>query len=447
MTAPGKRWEKARAILRNELGQTDYEAYFEKAEYVDYERKSRTLYICVPDSARRLEMRFHFSSQMRAATKAAFHGPVRIRILVPEEMKDRLDKGFYDERDLRNMSWADKIRLLFEDDEDECQEDPDEPQGPSADNAGNDAATGRVSVLEDGNCAGKETAATDLAEGRRPGPPNEPSMTKDPRKKSKAYDRLMGMAGLSGAKELLRLIISYYETQKKYRGGFDRLPASHMVFSGDPGTGKSEVAELFARILFDKGIISKSSVVFATRADIVDRYQGGTSPNVVRAFDRAEGGVLFIDEAYSLVDKTRGAYGDEAIAQILLEMERRRGRVIVIFAGYPTEMREFLAVNPGLQSRIKFVVEFQAYSDEELFEIISKMAGDEGLSFSEDVRSRLIPIFREARKQKNFGNGRFARSLYEFALMRQSDRIIHTDENEITPELVSTITADDFVDA
>ena len=189
--------------------------------------------------------------------------------------------------------------------------------------------------------------------------------------KGVAYDELKEMVGLKEAKSVIYKAINYYKIQKLFeeRGLKTQKPTMHMVFTGNPGTAKTSVARLFARIMRDNGLVSRGQLVEVGRGDLVGKYIGWTAQIVQKKFREAMGGVLFIDEAYSLVDWHKGSYGDEAISTIVQEMENHREDVVVIFAGYPNEMDLFLERTPGLRSRIAFHVPFADYSAEELCEM------------------------------------------------------------------------------
>ena len=193
-----------------------------------------------------------------------------------------------------------------------------------------------------------------------------------------------------------------------------------MVFTGNPGTAKTTVARLFADILRDNKILPEGALIEAGRSDLVGEYVGQTAPKVKSLFRRAKGNVLFIDEAYSLVDGRRGLYGDEAINTLVQEMENNREDTIVILAGYPDKMQQFLDTNPGLTSRIAFHINFDDYTEEELYEILMSMASKSGVRLSDEVHEKVIEIFGHACKYKDFGNGRFVRNIYEQALMNQT---------------------------
>ena len=256
------------------------------------------------------------------------------------------------------------------------------------------------------------------------------------------------MIGLSDAKQVIQKALNYYKMQKLYeeKGVKRDRPAMHMVFTGNPGTAKTTVARLFARIMKENGLLSKGQLIEVGRADLVGKYVGWTAPTVKSKFKAALGGVLFIDEAYSLVEDRDGLYGDEAINTIVQEMENHRDDVVVIFAGYPDKMEGFLQKNPGLRSRIAFHVPFADYNSEELCCIAKLIGKNKGLSFSEDAVVKLETIFDLARQQNDFGNGRYVRNILEQARMSQATRLMEADFDSITTEDVVTIKAEDIAE-
>lgn len=264
---------------------------------------------------------------------------------------------------------------------------------------------------------------------------------------SDAYAELERMIGLKAVKKVIDDAVGYFKLQKEFRlRGLDfNRPSMHMAFTGSPGTAKTTVARLLARIFKDNGILSVGNLIETGRADIVAKYVGQTAPKVKDLFDRARGSVLFIDEAYSLVDGKEGLYGDEAINQIVQEMENRRDDVLVIFAGYTDEMETFLSRNPGLSSRIAFKVPFDDYTEEELFEIAEQIAQKTGYSIESGAKDKLITRFRAARSVKGFGNGRYARSVVERAELKQSGRIFKLGVDSVSNASLTTLTAEDFV--
>jgi SpoVK/Ycf46/Vps4 family AAA+-type ATPase len=212
-----------------------------------------------------------------------------------------------------------------------------------------------------------------------------------------------------------------------------------MVFTGNPGTAKTTVARLLAEILRDEKILPSGKFVEAGRADLVGQFVGHTAPLVKRKFKEAKGGILFIDEAYSLCDDNMNSFGDEAINTIVQEMENNREDTIVIFAGYPEPMREFLERNPGMTSRIAFKLHFEDYTVDELCDITKLMVKNKEMSITEEALAKLREQYEAVYQRNDYGNGRYVRKVLEEAEMNLAERLLHLDENEITTELVTTI--------
>ena len=265
--------------------------------------------------------------------------------------------------------------------------------------------------------------------------------------KGSAYSKLNELIGLDNAKEVIQGALDYYKAQKLFRdkGMQTDHPAMHMVFTGSPGTAKTTVARLFAQILRENEILSKGHLVEVGRADLVAKFVGWTAATIKKRFEEAEGGVLFIDEAYSLVDDRDGSFGDEAINTIVQEMENRKDSVVVIFAGYTNEMEKFLNKNPGLRSRIAFHVAFDDYTADELCDIATLIAKEKGLSIDSGAREKLASVFENARCESDFGNGRYARNVIEKARMAQASRLLKMDYDKVTSTDITTITADDII--
>lgn len=248
--------------------------------------------------------------------------------------------------------------------------------------------------------------------------------------KEQAYNELNNLIGLNSIKSTINDYINYAKLQKacEEAGSIVKNACRHMCFVGNPGTAKTTVARYVAQVLKEQGLLSKGELIEVGRADIVSRYIGGTAPNVKNLFEKAEGNVLFIDEAYSLCESRNGMYGDEAINAIVQEMENRRDDLVVIFAGYKAEMEQFLERNSGLRSRVAHIVEFPDYSTDELIDIANfqaeKMHMDISLCYNK-IRE-LITIGK--RQDKNFGNGRFIRSILEKARMKQASRLVAEDK-------------------
>ncbi len=261
-----------------------------------------------------------------------------------------------------------------------------------------------------------------------------------------AYDELEAMIGLNSAKKVLHQVLDSCKAQKLFRekGMKTENFCNHMIFTGNPGTAKTTMARLFAKILKDNGVLSKGHLVETGRGDIVGMYVGWTAPIIKKKFKEASGGVLFIDEAYSLVDDRDGSYGDEAINTIVQEMENHRNDVMVIFAGYPDKMEQFISKNPGLRSRIAHHVHFDDYDTEELVEIAQLIAEKKGLVLEDDAKEKLRGIMDEARKCPDFGNGRYVRNVIEKAKMAQSVRLVRMDYESVTTDDVKKICAEDI---
>lgn len=219
----------------------------------------------------------------------------------------------------------------------------------------------------------------------------------------------------------------------------------HMIFSGNPGTSKTTVARLFARIMRENGLVSKGQLIEVGRGDLVGKYVGWTAPAIQAKFKAASGGVLFIDEAYSLVDDRGGSFGDEAINTIVQEIENHRADVVVIFAGYPDKMKGFLEKKNGLRSRIAFHVPFADYTSEELCEIAQLISQKNGMKLHPNAVSKLETVFDTVRTQSDFGNGRYVRNVFEMAKMNQASRLLERDFDTISTADVTTITDDDIV--
>lgn len=229
------------------------------------------------------------------------------------------------------------------------------------------------------------------------------------------------------------------------RGMNTGRPNLHMTFEGNPGTGKTIVARLVGRILKSSGILKQGQVVEVSRAELVGRYQGHTATNTKRAFERARGGVLFIDEAYSLMNNERDSFGKEAIDTIIQEMENNRENMVVIFAGYPQEMEEFIGVNPGMRSRISKRFHFEDYNSSEIFEIVDLVTKNDHYNLGDGAKEEIVGyIERRAQNGHIKGNGRWAREFVEKLIVEQNNRIMQnvisiTDEELIEIEAIDVV--------
>ena len=262
-----------------------------------------------------------------------------------------------------------------------------------------------------------------------------------------AYADFQEMIGLKEQKALIEQIIAAHRVQKmRMDMNLDKQKAAlHMCFTGTPGTAKTTVARLIAQILARDGVLKTGRFVEGGRADLVAKYVGWTAKAVRTKFREARGGVLFIDEAYSLSDGDHATFGEEAINTIVQEMENNRDNVIVIFAGYPDKMKYFLDHNEGLRSRIAFHIDFPDYTPDELTEIFKLMAKKRGYDISEDVAEHCKKIFKRVAKKKNFGNGRFVRNLLEQAWLKQAQRIVkENDGGTVSKEDLTRFKVEDF---
>lgn len=241
--------------------------------------------------------------------------------------------------------------------------------------------------------------------------------------------RLNGMIGLRGVKEELAKLVNLAQVQARRREqGLPVQPVSlHMVFTGNPGTGKTTIARLVGQTYASLGLLEKGHVVEVQRSDLVAGYIGQTALKVQEKVKAAIGGVLFIDEAYTLAREGASSndFGTEAIDTLLKEMEDKRDRLAVIVAGYTNEMRRFVEANPGLKSRFTRYIEFADFASNELLQIFQKLCTDGGYNIPPTTEERVKQLFEEMHRRRapDFGNGRDVRSLFEKAIERQADRI------------------------
>ena len=259
-----------------------------------------------------------------------------------------------------------------------------------------------------------------------------------------ALDELQRMTGLATVKTEISTLIQRLRVEAaRHDQGQPVAPISlHMVFAGPPGVGKTVVARLYGSILRDLGVLEKGHLIETDRAGLVAGYVGQTALKTKAVVAEALDGILFIDEAYALVGSTSGqsdSFGQEAIDTLLKEMEDKRDRLVVIVAGYPEQMKEFVGSNPGLPSRFTKTIHFGSYSADELVAIMHSTARRDGLRLGQEADQSIKEFFARASALPNFGNARTARTLLERAREAQAIRLApllaggNVDLNALTP--------------
>jgi AAA+ superfamily predicted ATPase len=242
---------------------------------------------------------------------------------------------------------------------------------------------------------------------------------------------LKSLIGLTSVKEEIETLTNFIkiQQQREAKGMKTSSVSYHCVFTGNPGTGKTTVARIVADIYKKLGILAKGHLVETDRSGLVAEYVGQTAVKTNKIIDSALDGVLFIDEAYSLISNSQNDYGKEAIATLLKRMEDNRDKLVVILAGYSVEMQQFIDSNPGLQSRFNRYIEFSDYSAEELYQIFEKNTKEFDYKISKDAEIPLKAFFENkvANKDKNFANARFVRNLFEKTIERQANRFSKED--------------------
>lgn len=242
-----------------------------------------------------------------------------------------------------------------------------------------------------------------------------------------ALERLQGLIGLQPVKQEVADMMTFIQIQtvRRQRGLPDTAVGLHFVFSGNPGTGKTVVARILAEALREVGYLQKGHLVEVDRAKLVVGYVGQTATQTLEICEQALDGVLFIDEAYALAGKGAGDFGQEAIDTLLKFMEDYRSRLVVIVAGYESEMQAFLASNPGLKSRFSRNIKFPDYSHEEMREIFHALLKVHQLRAQPDALQAIDRLIRQMARERgsSFANARGVRKLFELCLVHQARRL------------------------
>ena len=262
------------------------------------------------------------------------------------------------------------------------------------------------------------------------------------------YQELDDLIGLGSVKTEVRSLANFVKLQKEREAkGLKTAKVSyHLVFYGSPGTGKTTVARIVGRIYKDLGVLKKGHTVETDRAGLCGQYVGQTGPKTDSVIAKALDGVLFIDEAYSLVPEGGAGndYGQEAISTILKRMEDYRDRLVVIVAGYKNEMQRFIDSNPGLQSRFNRYIDFPDYTGAELTDIFKMYMKKNQYTLSKETEAYLKERFNYAvaHKDRNFGNARYARNVFEKSIQAQANRL--AGEKNLDKDKLTELTVEDL---
>lgn len=270
----------------------------------------------------------------------------------------------------------------------------------------------------------------------------------DPRSLNELLSDLNKLIGLENVKAKVNDLIAFQTVQvlREKQGLHNQKSTMHLAFIGNPGTGKTTVARIVGRIYKQIGLLSKGHFVEVSRTDLIAGYQGQTALKVKKVIEEARGGVLFIDEAYSITENEHSdSYGRECLTELTKALEDYRDDLVVIVAGYTEPMEKFFEANPGLKSRFNTFIEFPDYDTDELENILLSVCKNNDYVLSDDARTKIHAFLEESilKKDKNFANGRLVRNLYDDLVMNHARRVI--EHKKPTKEELMTITKSDFI--
>ena len=276
---------------------------------------------------------------------------------------------------------------------------------------------------------------------------NSNYITEDTRTLEDLLEELNNLIGLENVKAKVNDLIIYQKVQKmREKEGLNSTKSTlHLSFTGNPGTGKTTVARIIGRIYKQLGLLSKGHFIEVSRTDLIAGYQGQTALKVKNVIEKAKGGVLSIDEAYSITENEQSdSYGRECITELTKALEDYRNDLVVIVAGYSEPMKNFFSSNPGLKSRFNTFIEFEDYNTKELLEILISMCKNNDYDLTEKAKIKLNGFFETEleNKKENFSNGRMVRNIYDDLVMNHARRVVNVQN--ITKEELLLITDLDF---
>jgi len=278
---------------------------------------------------------------------------------------------------------------------------------------------------------------------------NQDQMIEEKRVLPDLLAELNELVGLSRVKEKVNNLIAYQKVQKlrENHGLITAKNTLHLAFTGKPGTGKTTVARIVGRIYKQIGLLTKGHFTEVSRTDLIAGYQGQTALKVKKVIEKAKGGVLFIDEAYSITENEHSdSYGRECLTELTKALEDYRDDLVVIVAGYTEPMKKFFESNPGLKSRFNTFIEFDDYTSDELEAILTTMCKNSDYVLSGEAKKRIKQFLNDQvdAKDERFANGRLVRNIYDDLIMNHAKRVVDIDEPN--QDILALITDMDFME-